>query len=89
MIKKTLIITRRPSTLLRLFKEVPELPKLINVANIPHEGKGFMIRRDCWIDDEQKDALNQLDGLGVDIYFQQFPGDGLVDIHWKNVKDQY
>ena len=87
--KRTLIIARRPSTLLKIYKEVPELPKLLNVANIPHEGSGFMIRRDCWIDDEQKAALNELDALGVDIFFNQFPGDGLADIHWKNVKDQH
>lgn len=87
--KRTLIIARRPSTLLRLFKEIPDLPKYINVANIPHEKEGFEIRRDIWIDDEQKAALNELDALGVSIQFQQFPGDGQPEVFWKNVKDQH
>ncbi len=87
--KRTLIIARRPSTLLQIFKEVPELPKLINVANIPFEGSGVLVRRDCYVDDVQKAALNELDDLGIDIFMNQFPNDGAADFYWKDVRDKY
>lgn len=87
--KRTLIIARRPSVLLNIFKEISDLPKVINCANIPRVGEGFLIRRDIWIDNEQKAALNELDNMGVDVYFQQFPGDNGPEIHWKDVKDSF
>ncbi len=87
--KRTLIIARRPSTLLKLFQAIPELPKSINCANIPQSKEGFLIRRDIWIDPEQQAALSELDALGVDVYFQQFPGNNGPEIHWKDEKGKH
>lgn len=87
--KRTLIIARRPSTLLKLYEKFPDLYKEVNVANIPREGEGFLIRKDIWIDPEQLAAIKELDKLGVNVYFQQFPGDGAEPLYWKNVKDKY
>lgn len=87
--KRTLIIARRPSTILRIYREIPDLYKEVNVANIPKEGEGFFARRDIWIDNEQLAALKELDKLGVNIQFQQFPGDGQPEVYFKDIKDQH
>ncbi len=87
--KRTLIIARRPETFARLYKDVEGLPKVLNCANIPYEGKGFMIRRDTWIDETQQAALNEMDAMGVDVYFEQFPNDGESVVHWKDEKDKH
>lgn len=88
--KRTLIIARRPSTILKLYEKLPDLYKEINIANIPkEEEEGFLIRKDIWINPEQLEAIKQLDNLGVNIFFQQFPGDGVDVFYWKDVKDKY
>ena len=89
--KRTLIIARRPSTLQKIYEKYPELKSVdLDVANIPKEGEeGFLIRRDTWVDPQQLEAFKQLDAMGVNIYFQQFPGDGADVIYWKDVKSKY
>lgn len=87
--KNTLIIARRPSIILKLYEKIPDLYKEVNIANIPKEGEGFLIRKDIWIDNEQLVAIKKLDDLGVNIFFQQFPGDGAESFYWKDVKDKY
>ena len=87
--KRTLIIVRRPSTILKLYERIPDLYKEVNVANIPMENEGFLIRKDIWIDNEQLAAIKKLDELGVNLFFQQFPGDGAENFYWKDVKSKY
>ena len=87
--KRTLIITRRPSTLLKLYEKLPDLYKEVNIANIPQENEGFLIRKDIWIDNEQLAAIKELDKMGVNLFFQQFPGDGADNFYWKDVKGKY
>ena len=87
--KRTLIITRRPSTLLKIYQAVPDLVKTVNVANIPKEKDGFWVRRDIWINEEELAALKELDQLGISIQFQQFPGDGQPELYFKDIKDQH
>lgn len=87
--KRTLIIARRPSTLLKIYEAIPDLYKEVNVANIPKEGEGFFARRDIWIDNEQLAALKKMDELGVNIEFRQFPGDGQPDVFFKDIKNQH
>ena len=87
--KRTLIIARRPSTILKLYERIPDLYKEVNIANIPMENEGFLIRKDIWIDNEQLAAIKKLDELGVNLFFQQFPGDGAENFYWKDVKSKY
>ena len=53
------------------------------------ENEGFLIRKDIWIDNEQLAAIKKLDELGVNLFFQQFPGDGAENFYWKDVKSKY
>ena len=86
--KRTLIITRRPSTLL-IYKAIPDLMKTINVANMPKEKDGFWVRRDIWVNEEELAALKELDALGATIQFQQFPGDGQPELYFKDIQNQH
>ena len=87
--KRTLIITRRPSTLLKIYKAIPDLMKTINVANMPKEKDGFWVRRDIWVNEEELAALKELDALGAPIQFQQFPGDGQPELYFTDIKTQH
>ncbi len=88
--KRTLIITRRPSTLVELYKRVPDLYKEVNIANLPKEDdEGFLIRKDIYIEPDQLAAIKELDSMGVNLFFQQFPGDGADNFYWKDVKGKY
>ena len=87
--KRTLIITRRPSTLLKIYKAIPDLMKTINVANMPKEKDGFWVRRDIWVNEEELAALKELDALGATIQFQQFPGDGQPELYFKDIQNQH
>ena len=87
--KRTLIITRRPSTLLKIYKAIPDLMKTINVANMPKEKDGFCVRRDIWVNEEELAALKELDALGATIQFQQFPGDGQPELYFKDIQNQH
>ena len=87
--KRTLIITRRPSTLLKIYKAIPDLMKTINVANMPKEKDGFWVRRDIWVNEEELAALKELDALGAAIQFQQFPGDGQPELYFKDIQNQH
>lgn len=87
--KRTLIITRRPSTLLKIYKEIPDLMKTINVANMPKEKDGFWVRRDIWVNEEELAALKELDQLGAVIQFQQFPGDGQPELYFKDIQNHH
>ena len=85
--KRTLVIARRPSTFVKIYQALPDLKVDLNVANLPKEGdEGDWLRRDIWLNQSIKNDLNTLDALGIDVIFQQFPGDGFVPIHWKDVK---
>lgn len=87
--KRTLVIARRPSTFVKIYEAIPELYKTLNVANLPKDTEdGYWLRRDIWINSHEKEALDKLDEMGVDIYFQQFPGDGFAEIRWKDVKNK-
>ncbi len=87
--KRTLIITRRPSTLLKIYKAIPDLMKTINVANMPKEKDGFWVRRDIWVNEEELAALKELDALGATIQFQQFLGDGQPELYFKDIQNQH
>ena len=87
--KRTLLITRRPSTLLKIYKAIPDLMKTINVANMPTEKDGFWVRRDIWVNEEELAALKELDALGATIQFQQFPGDGQPELYFKDIQNQH
>ena len=87
--KRTLIITRRPSTILKLYEQIPDLYKKVNVANIPQVGEGFFARRDIWITPDQFEALKKMDDMGVEIQFEQFPGDGQPTVFFKDIKDKH
>lgn len=87
--KRTLIITRRPSTLLKIYKAIPDLMKTINVANMPKEKDGFWVRRDIWVNEEELAALKELDALGATIQFQQFSGDGQPELYFKDIQNQH
>lgn len=87
--KRTLIIARRPTTILKLYQEFPDLYKTLNIANIPQVGEGFLAHSDIWIDNEQLAAIKEMDKLGVEIYFQLFPGDSGGCVYWKNIKDNH
>lgn len=87
--KRTLIIARRPSTYVKVYEAIPDLLKTLNVANLPKDGEdGFWLRRDIWINDTERKALDQLVDMDVDVYFQQFPGDGFPEIRWKDARDK-
>ena len=82
-------ITRRPSTILKLYEQIPDLYKKVNVANIPQVGEGFFARRDIWITPDQFEALKKMDDMGVEIQFEQFPGDGQPTVFFKDIKDKH
>ena len=89
--KKTLIIARRPSTLLKIYEKFPELKNVaLDIANIPKEADtDVLVRRDCYVNATEAAAMNALDDLGVSVYFQQFPGDGGDVVYWKDVKNKF
>ncbi|NCB33620.1 MAG: PTS mannose/fructose/sorbose transporter subunit IIB [Erysipelotrichia bacterium] len=87
--KKTLILARRPSTFVKVYEAFPEMPKELNVANIPHEDDSVQVALDIWIDHEQMEAIKKLDSLGVNIHFRLYPGMQGSSCYWKDVKDKY
>lgn len=89
--RQTLILTRRPSEFVPIFEKFPDLPKKLNVANIP-QVKGVdavEVATDIWLDQEQMEAVKKLDSLGVEIHFQLYPGMQGSSCWWKDIKNKY
>ena len=83
------IHNHRNVTFVKVYEAFPEMPKELNVANIPHEDDSVQVALDIWIDHEQMEAIKKLDSLGVNIHFRLYPGMQGSSCYWKDVKDKY
>lgn len=89
---RILVLARRPSTLASVYKAVPGMLKELDIANIPHSKNAVgevMVAKDCYCDEIQLKAIKEMDSLGVNIYFELFPGQSWQTVYWKDVKSNY
>lgn len=87
--RKTLILARRPSAFVQVYEHFGDLPKELNVANIPHMGEAVQIAHDIWLNREEINAVRKLAAMGVRIHFQLYPGMQGSSCWWEDVKDKY
>ncbi len=89
---RILILARRPSTLAKIYKAVPGMLPRLDIANIPQSkdsANEIMVAKDCYCDQRQMAAIKEMAALGVEIYFELFPGQSWPTVYWKDIKGKY
>ena len=92
--KNVIVLTRVPSVYVNCFKEVPELPKELNVASIQAKGADKFLHDangndlpPFHVTQEEVDAIHEIANMGVHVYLNLVPG-RTERYEWDDIKDK-
>ena len=92
--RNVIVLTRVPSVYVECFKQVPELPKELNIASIQAKGADMFIHDAAGNDlppfhvtKEEVDAIKEMADMGVHIYLNLVPGRTEL-YEWDKIKDK-
>ncbi|MBE6104006.1 MAG: PTS sugar transporter subunit IIB [Erysipelotrichaceae bacterium] len=90
--RRVLVLTRVPSVYVRCFREVPEMPKELNIASVQAKGADMFIHDangndlpPFHVTQAEVDAIKEIAGMGVHIYLNLVPGRTEL-YEWDNIK---
>ncbi len=83
----TLVLMRFPELYEEVLKRVPDMPKEINIANVPPADGKVQISTACYLSPEQLASVKRMGEAGVHIYFNLIPSQPTVE--WNDVKNKY
>ena len=82
----TLVLTSSPNYLPKLYDEIPELPKSINVGPMSKRQDAKEAIFEIYINKEEAASLQKLADKGIDVYFNAVPENTRAS--WDKVKDK-
>lgn len=83
----TLILMRLPSTMLAVYKLLPELPKDFNIANVCAKDGTITVTNYARFNMEEISAVKEMDAMGVHVWFNTIQGQTVTE--WKNIKTKF
>ncbi len=83
----TLVLMRLPSTMLALFKRLPDLPKDFNIANVVAKNANVDPVFYAHFNDIEMNAVKEMDAMGVHIWFNLIPDKPTTE--WKDIKSKF
>ncbi len=83
----TLVLMRFPEMYETVLEKVPDMPKEINIANVPPADGKVQISNACYLSPEQIESVKRMAAAGVHIYFNLIPSQPTTE--WDSVKSKY
>ncbi len=83
----TLVLFRFPELYETVLERVPDMPKELNIANVPPADGKVQISKACYLSPDQLASVKRMGEAGVHIWFNLIPSQPTTE--WDSVKNKF